>query len=299
MSQSALDNLTVGEAVAIAEALARRGSTERAFRLLADSLSTVPARTDIRVRRGIAARPTARIGVMLDIMAALKEFPTTGFVSDGLATWMKILPFFEDSRFLKIAGRHEGLLPIPNWHWNLQTVLWAARQVATIPGDFVELGVFRGHTTLFVADYLEFADLDRTWRLYDTFDGIPDDQLDANWAANNQKAYRGAFTFEEVRDRFAAFPNIRVVKGRVPEVLTGDDLPEKIAFLHMDLNNSTAEIAALDLLYDRLSPGGVIVFDDYCWEASRAQHDAEKAWFAERGLHILPMPTGQGVFIKP
>lgn len=299
MSQSALDNLTVGEAVAIAEALARRGSTQRAFRLLADSLSTVPARTDIRVRRGIAARPTARIGVMLDLMAALKEFPTTGFVSDGLATWMKILPFFEDPRFLEIAGRHEGLLPIPNWHWNLQTVLWAARQVASIPGDFVELGVFRGHTTLFVADYLEFAGLDRTWRLYDTFDGIPDDQLDANWAANNQKAYQGTFSFEEVRDRFAAFPNIRVVKGRVPEVLAGDDLPERIAFLHMDLNNSTAEIAALDLLYDRLSPGGVIVFDDYCWEVSRAQHDAEKAWFAERGLHILPMPTGQGVFIKP
>lgn len=299
MSQSALDNLTVGEAVAIAEALARRGSTQRAFRLLADSLSTVPARTDIRVRRGIAARPTARIGVMLDIMAALKEFPTSGFVSDGLVTWMKILPFFEDPRFLEIAGRHEGLLPIPNWHWNLQTVLWAARQVASIPGDFVELGVFRGHTTLFVADYLEFAGLDRTWRLYDTFDGIPDDQLDANWAESNQRAYQGTFTFEEVRDRFAAFPNIRVVKGRVPDVLTGDDLPEQIAFLHMDLNNSTAEIAALDLLYDRLSPGGVIVFDDYCWEVSRAQHDAEKAWFAARGLHILPMPTGQGVFIKP
>ena len=150
--QTILDDLTVGETLAIAEALCRRGSTDRAFTLLASALATLPDRTDIRVRKGIAAAPTRRTGMMLDIMAALDPFRTTGFVSDGLATWLKILPFFEDPRFMEIAARRENLLPIPNWHWNLQTVLWAARQVAAVPGDFVELGVFRGHTTLFVAD---------------------------------------------------------------------------------------------------------------------------------------------------
>ena len=296
--QTILDDLTVGETLAIAEALCRRGSTDRAFTLLASALATQPDRTDIRVRKGIAAAPTRRTGMMLDIMAALDPFRTTGFVSDGLATWLKILPFFEDPRFMEIAARRENLLPIPNWHWNLQTVLWAARQVAAVPGDFVELGVFRGHTTLFVADYLEFAGVPRTWWLYDTFEGIPEDQLDPNWETNNKNAYVGTFSFEEVRTRFAAFPNIRVIKGRVPDVLH-DDAPQQIAFLHMDLNNSAAEIAALDLLFDRIPSGGVIVFDDYCWEVSRAQHEAEKAWFAARGLHILPLPTGQGVFVKP
>jgi len=296
--QTILEDLTVGETLAMAEALCRRGSIARAYSLLANALATLPDRTDIRVRKGIAAAASSRTGAMLDIMAALKEFPTTGYVSDGLATWMKILPFFEDPRFMVLSDLHQGLLPIPNWHWNLQTVLWAVRQVATVPGDFVELGVFRGHTTLFVADYLEFADMPRTWRLYDTFEGIPEDQLDPDWAAKNRKAYEGTFSFEEVRARFASFPNIRVIQGRVPDVLH-EDAPEQIAFLHMDLNNSVAEIAALDLLFDRIPSGGVIVFDDYCWEVSRAQHDAEKAWFAARGLHILPLPTGQGVFVKP
>lgn len=296
--QTILDDLTVGETLVIAEALCRRGSTGRAYSLLASALATLPDRADIRVRKGIAARPTSRTATMLDIMAALKPFPTTGYVSDGLATWMKILPFFEDPRFLVLAEQHQRLLPIPNWHWNLQTVVWAASQVAAVPGDFVELGVFRGHTTLFVADYLEFGNLPRTWRLYDTFEGIPEDQLDPDWADKNQKAYVGTFSFEEVRDRFAGYPNIRVIQGRVPEVLR-EDMPEQIAFLHLDLNNSTAEIAALDLLFDRIPSGGVIVFDDYCWETSRAQHDAEKAWFAARGLHVLPLPTGQGVFVKP
>ncbi|MEW5687101.1 MAG: hypothetical protein AB1942_19445 [Pseudomonadota bacterium] len=35
-----------------------------------------------------------------------------------------------------------------------------------------------------------------------------------------------------------------------------------------------------------------------CSAAAR-QHIAETTCFAERGLHILPLPTGQGVFVKP
>jgi hypothetical protein len=293
-----MTDLTVGETVAIAEALVRRGSYPRAVQLLTAALSTIPSRVDIRVRRGLAATPTPRTKMMLDVLQALEPQRATAFVSDGMATWMKVLPFLEDPRFVEIADRHEGLLPIPNWHWNLQTVLWAVRQVQDVPGDFVELGVFRGHTTLFVADYLDFAASPRTWWLYDTFAGIPEDQLDADWVERNARTYGGTYSFEEVRERFAGFPNIEVIQGRVPEVLA-DRMPGQVAFLHMDLNNSVAEIAALDLLFDRIPSGGVIVFDDYCWEASRAQHEAEKAWFAARNLHILPLPTGQGVFVKP
>lgn len=293
-----LENLTVGETLGMAEGLMRRGSYKRALTLLQAALDTLPGRADIRLRRGLAAVPGKRTGMMMDVLGALDSERNTAFVGEGLATWLKIQPFLDDPRFLHTAERHERLLPMPNWHWNLQTVLWAVQQAAHLPGEFVELGVFRGHTTLFLADYLDFAKIPRTWRLYDTFDGIPEDQLDPNWAERNEAVYRNTYSFEEVRDRFAAYPNIRVIQGRVPEVLEADP-PEQIAFLHVDLNNSTAEIAALDLLFDRIPSGGVIVFDDYCWSASRAQHDAEKAWFAARGLHILPMPTGQGVFVKP
>ena len=44
--------------------------------------------------------------------------------------------------------------------------------------------------------------------------------------------------------------------------------------------------------------GGVLILDDFGWIAYRAQQVAEVAWMAERGYHILELPTGQGMVIK-
>lgn len=83
----------------------------------------------------------------------------------------------------------------------------------------------------------------------------------------------------------------------MPQVL--DEVsPDKISFLHVDLNNAPAEIGTLERLFDRLSPGGVLVLDDYGWQAYRAQKLAEDPWLAERGYEVLELPTGQGLVFK-
>ncbi|WYX25005.1 hypothetical protein WJ969_03245 [Achromobacter xylosoxidans] len=45
--------------------------------------------------------------------------------------------------------------------------------------------------------------------------------------------------------------------------------------MHLDLNNAEAEIGALDMLFDRMVPGAVLILDDYGWLYYRAQKDAE------------------------
>jgi O-methyltransferase len=285
----------------MADGLMLAGDPVTAANLYALALkrATTPEyREALLVRHGLASTTNRRRVPMHGVLQSLEKIGPHAFVSEGLATWQKTLPFMDDERFLELASKHAHLLPIPNWHWNLQTVLWAAKQARAVEGQFVELGVFRGHTSIFLAEYLDFAAWDKRWYLYDTFEGIPTDQLDPGWADSNKAAYNAqTFSYEEVRERFAPFPNIEVIKGRVPEILS-ETSPDRIAFLHVDLNNSAAEIAALDALFDRISPGGVIVFDDYGWATAKAQHDAENRWFAERGLQILPLPTGQGLFIK-
>lgn len=300
MTDITLRNVSAKHLTLLGDAALKAGDVALAQALYRRLVEATPDSPQAHARLGLTLRPTARAQIMIDALTTLERVGNAHvFVGEGIATWLKIPAFVRDPKFMELASKDLELAPggVTNWHWNLQTVLWAAQQARGVPGDFVELGVFRGHTTMFLAEYLDFASWDKRWWLYDTFEGIPDDQVDPGWEKVNKGAYGGTFTFEEVRDRFAPFGNIEVTKGRVPEVFD-EACPEKIAFMHIDLNNSTAEVGALDALYDRLSPGGVIVFDDFGWQTAHAQFKAESEWFAARGLAIFPLPTGQGLFVK-
>ena len=301
MSEVTIAELSAGQLVVMGDSLLRAGDVVGAQRIYQAAMPKAGGalRRRIHIRLGIAHKQDNRLVQTCDVLKALEAIqPNNIFVGDGLATWLKALPFFEDARFIELSERHKDLLPLRNWHWNLQTAAWAVGQAKKVPGDLVELGVFKGHTTLFCAEYLDFASWPKRWRLYDTFEGIPDDQLDQGWAEVNKSLYGDTFTVEEVRARFAHIPNIEVIKGRVPEVLHEHPPGEAISFLHIDMNNTTAEIAALDLLFDKVSPGGVILFDDFAWASASAQREAETAWFAARGEQVLPLPTGQGIYVK-
>jgi O-methyltransferase len=301
LSSLEIKSINVAQLIAMGDGLMRARQFPLAEGIYRIALSRAAPRwrQAIHTRLGLASSPSDGSMLQLKLLAELEAHNVQdAFVSLGMVTWLKTLPFGDDEKFQELADKHRGLLPIPNWHWNLQTVLWAIRRAKSVPGDFMELGVFKGHTTMFCAEYVGFQDWPKQWRLVDTFDGIPDEQLAPGWEEINKSVYKGAYSFEEVRDRFEGFPNIHVTAGKVPDILA-EVMPDKLAFLHLDMNNAPAEIAALDALYDRVSPGGIIILDDYCWSSTKLQHDAEKVWFAKRGFEVLPMPTGQGVFIKP
>ena len=73
---------------------------------------------------------------------------------------------------------------------------------------------------------------------------------------------------EEVTDVLSSkgFENFNLVKGNVFDTLPKylSDNPEtRIALLHLDMDVKEPTDFALELLYDRVVPGGIIVFDDY------------------------------------
>ncbi len=64
------------------------------------------------------------------------------------------------------------------------------------------------------------------------------------------------------------------------------------------MNSSKSEIEALKVLFERISPGGIIVFDDYGWTAYRRQQIAEDKFMQDRGYQILELASGQGLLVK-
>jgi len=220
------------------------------------------------------------------------------FVSDGLATWGRTSGFCNDDRFNLLVEKYSSLLPLPNWHWNLSVAKWCVESALKLDGDLVELGVFKGHTTAFVAEYVDFSKYAKNWYLYDTFAGIPvEDMNNESWIETNRLSYGDTYSYEEVADRFKSYPNIHVIQGRVPDVFRDHPPPPRIAFLHVDLNSAKAEVAALDYLFASIVAGGIVLFDDYGWAVCDEQHQAIDTWAKQRSLSVLELPTGQGLLV--
>jgi len=83
----------------------------------------------------------------------------------------------------------------------------------------------------------------------------------------------------------------------VPDVLH-EKSPDKVAFLQFDLNVAQAEMGALEVLFDKIVPGGFIVFDDFGHILGKKQNIAERAWMGSRDYGVLDLSTCQGLVIK-
>lgn len=212
------------------------------------------------------------------------------FTGDNMLVFSRNLSFLDDARFMAAVDRHAGTEIERTILWRTAVLVWAARNGLRREGDFVECGCYRGTSARIVADTLDLGATGRGFWLYDLFDYPAG-------STHGQMPGMGEELFAEVKARFADLAQVRVVKGPVPQALEGN-APERIAFLHIDMNSAPAEIGALEALFDRVAPGGAVVLDDYGYHGYRQQRDAERAWFAARGYDVIELPTSQGLVIK-
>lgn len=213
------------------------------------------------------------------------------YAGDNLFTYHRNLGFLEDEPFMAAFAKHANTEIERAVLWRISTVLWGVRNGLRLEGDFVECACYKGTTVRIVCDAVNFANHpDRHYYLYDLFDHDP--SLPHHAMPEHSKQL-----FADVKARFSDFANVTVTQGKVPDVLA-EVAPQKIAFMHLDMNNADAEIGALEVLFDRMVPGAVLILDDYGWLAYRAQKQAEDPWLAKHGYRVLEMPTGQGMLIK-
>ena len=229
---------------------------------------------------------------------------------DRLLTLDKSMGFLKDEKFVKafmqIQGSHEYDQYGDNntIAWRLHTLVWAAQNALKLEGDFVECGVFQGDFSWVITQATGFLESGKLFYLYDTFEGLSDKYSspedfdnDLGFWKVTKEAYQAPGLYESVCKRFSAMKQIRIIKGTVPDSLE-QTIPEKISFLHLDLNSHRAEIGALEVLFERVIPGGIILFDDYGWSLFHRQKEAEDKFMAKHGHEILELPTGQGLLVK-
>jgi len=74
----------------------------------------------------------------------------------------------------------------------------------------------------------------------------------------------------------------------------------QIAYLSIDMNCAEPEIATAEFFWDKISAGGVLMLDDYCYsEEYRLQNTAFNDFAKAHNVEVLALPTGQGLIFKP
>jgi O-methyltransferase len=165
-----------------------------------------------------------------------------------------------------------------------------------IPGAFAECGVWRGGSILaMILTLQELGVTDRDIWLYDTFEGMtPPTEADTSplerpaletWQEAEEEGGRAwqyyfdddVFNEDMVRGNVLStgYPEERVhfVRGKVEDTLPAQ-APDRLALLRLDTDWYESTRHELVHLYPVLSPGGVLIIDDYGhWDGSRRAVD--------------------------
>jgi O-methyltransferase len=165
-------------------------------------------------------------------------------------------PWLDDPTFIELfqALRSNTLVD----HYRLFELWNLVGQTSSVPGDILEIGVWRGGSGCLMARRAP----ERTVFLCDTFSGVVK-------VGDNDATYRGGehsdTSVDIVKDLATSLNvrNIELLRGIFPDQ-TGDQIADrKFSFCHIDVDVYLSAKHIRDWVWPRLSVGGIVVYDDY------------------------------------
>ena len=216
--------------------------------------------------------------------AARAFYPTYKFSEFGRT-------FLDDASFL---ARYEELEGSSNHHaLDRKFALDQLVQLALpVPGDTAECGVFKGTSSYLIC--ARTRDKGKPHHVFDSFAGLSEPGAEDGdyWERGNLSCGE-----DEVRARLAPFDFVELHPGWIPERF-GDVADRRFSFVHVDVDLHQPTLDSIEFFYERLSPGGLLVCDDYGFRSCPGATRAMDEFFAERPEPIVHLPTGQGFVIR-
>lgn len=179
------------------------------------------------------------------------------------------------------------------------------RKTINLPGDIVELGVYRGASLMAFANFLEVRNMgDRHKKVigFDNFAGFGELESADGAEAPGVEKERGGFAGEDYEpalrdaidifdnDRFIPYkPRIDLVKGDIAETVpkyVRDNPGLRISLLHFDADLYRPTLVGLEHLWPLVVSGGVVAFDEYGIPPWEGESKAVDEYFADRKVKV-------------
>ena len=137
-------------------------------------------------------------------------------------------------------------------------ILHSLIETFNIEGDMVEMGCFYGGTSMVIS----YMNENKQLYVYDSFEGLPEKHINDG---NDMFFDKGILKLNEI-DLINNFKNnnikLPVIKKSWFKDLTDNDIPKKISFAFLDGDFYESIKDSLNLIYNNVSSGGIILIDD-------------------------------------
>lgn len=167
-----------------------------------------------------------------------------------------------------------------------------ALQSAAVEGDIAEVGVYRGGTAWLLAELTKGTN--KQLHLFDTFSGMPatDPERDKHQAGDFADTSLAAV------QRFVGNrEGIHYHPGLFP--MTAEPVAEsKFSLAHIDADIYSSVMDSCEFFFPRLTPGGVMLFDDYGFRSCPGAREAVNDFFRDKPGFPIYLPTGQALLLK-
>ena len=213
--------------------------------------------------------------------------------------WKPRLPFRPEPAFFEIAD--EVVIPKKTLlGYDRLYVFWqVVHNVANIPGDVAEIGSYRGGSAYFIAKaFTQIVGQEVAFHVFDTFEGHPEGAITEGDSYHVAGRFGHGTDYEKVREFLSPFTQLSIHKGDIAESLP-PLANTAYRLVHIDTDLYQPTLVCLDYFGPRLSPGGVIVVDDYSAPKCDGVPKATLEWLERTdGFQVWDMRTEQLMLVK-
>ena len=172
-------------------------------------------------------------------------------------------------------------------------------KILCVPGDVIEFGVYKASSLIRFATFRKILENDFSRKIvgFDAFGKFPQNSENTNTDSMFIERFEtegghGLQLIEVERIlKQKNFENIELVKGDVFETLPNwllENPQTRISLLHLDMDVYAPTKFVLDEIWERIVPGGLLIFDDY--NSVEGETLAADEFLKKRNLRLMKNP---------
>ncbi len=208
---------------------------------------------------------------------------------DRLRQANPIRPWQTEPEFLRLAQEiadHTLVDPV-----RLYILFQLVKQSLRLPGAVAEVGVYRGGTAKLIARLCEGR---KTLFLFDTFAGMPDTHPSHDF---HQRGDFADTSLDAVRAYLSDCRGVELRPGFFPESAVSVQ-DQAFSLVHVDVDIYASVLSSCEFFFPRMTPGGVMVFDDYGMISCPGAKRALDEFCAASGETPIYLPSGQCLLFR-